>query len=75
MAAHVPAVAVAVRNLYRDIYAAGIGLVWVVGRILYVHGYAKATEKRGLGFFIQAIATTVLWAGSLGTVVWRIVHV
>ena len=57
-----------------DIYAAGIGLVWVVGRFLYIRGYAQAVEKRGRGFFIQAIANTVLWAGALGAIVWRIVH-
>ena len=57
-----------------DISAAGLGLVWIVGRILYVYGYAKATEKRGPGFYIQALATTVLWVGALGAAIWHIVH-
>ena len=57
-----------------DAIAAVLGLVWVVGRILYIHGYAQATDKRGRGFYIQALATTALWAGALGTIVWRIVH-
>ena len=57
-----------------DIYAAGIGLVWVVGRILYILGYAQAVEKRGRGFAVQALATIVLWVGALGMIIWRIVH-
>src|SRR5260370_31111009 len=36
-----------------DGIAATIGAVWVVGRILYVLGYARAVEKRGPGFAIQ----------------------
>ncbi len=57
-----------------DGMAAAIGLVWIVGRILYMTGYAQAANKRGLGFGIQGLAAAVLWAGSLGTIVWRIVH-
>jgi len=54
--------------------AAALGMVWVVGRILYVHGYAKAAGKRAPGFYVQAFATIVLWAGSIGAIVWRLVQ-
>jgi glutathione S-transferase len=57
-----------------DPIAAAIGLVWIVGRILYVLGYAKATEKRGPGFAIQSIAAIALWLGATGAIVWRLVH-
>ena len=57
-----------------DGIAAALGLVWVVGRILYVLGYAKAVEKRNRGFAIQASATIILWVGSLGAIAWRLVH-
>ena len=32
-----------------DAIAAVLGLVWVVGRILYVHGYARAVKDRSRG--------------------------
>jgi glutathione S-transferase len=54
--------------------AAVLGLVWVIGRMLYIVGYAQAAAKRGPGFYVQALATIVLWVGALGTIVWRIVH-
>jgi len=57
-----------------DIYAAGIGLVWVIGRILYILGYAQAVAKRGRGFAIQALAAIALWVGAFGAIIWRIVH-
>ena len=57
-----------------DISAAALGLVWILGRILYMVGYTKAVQKRGPGFAIQALACVVLWAGSLGAIVWRLVH-
>src|SRR5437764_7377645 len=38
-----------------DIGAAALGLVWIVGRALYLAGYARAVEKRLPGFFIQAL--------------------
>jgi glutathione S-transferase len=57
-----------------DAIAAALGAVWVIGRILYVLGYAKAVEKRGPGFAIQATATIVLWLGAIGAIAWRIIH-
>jgi glutathione S-transferase len=57
-----------------DGIAAGIGLVWVIGRILYVLGYARAVKDRGPGFAIQALAAIALWVGAIGAIVWRIVQ-
>ena len=36
---------------------AAFGLVWVVGRVLYLLGYMTAPEKRGAGFLISLTAT------------------
>ena len=57
-----------------DGIAAGIGLVWVIGRILYVLGYARAVKDRGPGFAIQALAAIALWVGAIGAIVWRLVQ-
>ena len=57
-----------------DGIAGTIGAVWVIGRILYVLGYAKSVEKRGPGFAIQALATIALLFGAIGAIVWRLVH-
>lgn len=56
-----------------DAIAAGIGAVWIIGRIVYFIGYSQAAAKRGPGFAIQAIAAIALWAGALGAVVLRLV--
>ena len=52
-----------------DRWAAVIGLVWIIGRALYIQGYAQAANKRGTGFAIQALATVVLWGGALIAVI------
>jgi glutathione S-transferase len=55
-----------------DLIAAGIGLVWILGRILYLTGYSRAAEARGPGFGIQALAAAVLLFGALGRIVWMV---
>lgn len=55
---------------WNDVIAAGLGVVWIVGRILYLTGYAKAADARSLGFGIQALATGVLLFGALGRLIW-----
>ena len=57
-----------------DRIAAAIGAVWIIGRILYLTGYARAAEARGPGFGIQALATGVLLFGALGRIVWTAVQ-
>jgi glutathione S-transferase len=39
---------------------AALGLVWVIGRILYMTGYMADPEKRSLGFLISAVAQILL---------------
>ena len=56
-----------------DAIAAGIGAVWIIGRIVYFIGYSKAAAKRGPGFMIQGITAIALWAGALGAIVLRLV--
>lgn len=45
--------------------AAGLGLVWIVGRFMYAQGYAKAAEQRSMGFMVQGIAVLILFGGGL----------
>jgi len=53
-----------------DRVAAGVGLVWIIGRVLYMTGYSRAAGSRSTGFAIQALATGVLLFGALGRLIW-----
>ena len=55
---------------WSDLVAALVGLVWIVGRIVYQMGYVADPKKREAGFLIQAIAVAVLLFGSLGRLVY-----
>jgi glutathione S-transferase len=57
-----------------DAIAAALGVVWIVGRILYMTGYAKAANQRGTGFAIQAAAAGALLFGTIGAILWRLIH-
>ena len=57
-----------------DAMAAALGIVWIVGRILYMTGYSKAASERRLGFAIQSCAAIILWAGATGAILWRLIH-
>jgi glutathione S-transferase len=37
-----------------------LGVVWIVGRVLYMEGYMRDPDKRGLGFGISALAEILL---------------
>src|SRR5438445_12803289 len=50
-----------------DPAAAALGVVWIIGRVLYWTGYSQAAEKRSMGFGIQFIAAAIPWVGVLGT--------
>lgn len=58
---------------WNDLWAAALGLIWIVGRILYFLGYVRDPSKRELGFLIQALATAVLLFGALGRAIYVLV--
>jgi glutathione S-transferase len=57
-----------------DAIAGGVGVIWIIGRVLYMIGYTRSVPQRGPGFAIQALATFALLLGALGAIVWRIIH-
>lgn len=48
-----------------DVWGALLAAVWIVGRILYVLGYAQAADKRGTGFSITVISFAVAVLGGV----------
>jgi uncharacterized membrane protein YecN with MAPEG domain len=56
------------------LWSAGIGAVWLVGRIVYAWGYYQAAEKRTIGFGISSISGLVLLLGSLWGIILTLVH-
>ena len=56
-------------HYWGDMPAAILGLIWIVGRVLYALGYSAAADKRELGFMVQLVATAVLLFGALGKAV------
>jgi glutathione S-transferase len=57
-----------------DVGAALVGVVWIAGRVTYMRGYSEAAEKRELGFFVQTIATGLLWLAALIGVLMSMLH-
>ncbi|MFI4933272.1 MAG: MAPEG family protein [Caulobacterales bacterium] len=49
--------------------ASGVGLVWIVGRTLYMLSYVDNPDKRGQGFALAGLALVTLVVGSLVGVV------
>jgi len=47
------------------LWAAGIGLVFVVGRAVYAAGYQAEPKKRGIGMMLSFIPNTVLLLGGV----------
>lgn len=49
--------------LWGDGWAALVGVVWPVGRIVYALGYYTAADKRGTGFVMTVLPSFVLLIG------------
>lgn len=57
------------------IWAAGIGAVWIIGRILFAWGYYQAAEKRAVGFGISTLAILALLGGSFTGIIMALLKV
>jgi glutathione S-transferase len=57
-----------------DIGAAAIGVVWIVGRIMYFTGYSKAVEKRLPGFYVQTTMCFLLFIGAAVGIATHFTH-
>jgi glutathione S-transferase len=52
-------------SYHSDAIAAALGLVWIIGRIIYMVAYTADAGKRGAGFGIQMLAVLVLMIGTI----------
>jgi glutathione S-transferase len=50
---------------WNQLVAAGLGLVWIVGRIVYMQAYVADPKSRSMGFGITFLATLILMVGAL----------
>ncbi len=48
-----------------DAWAAGVGALWCVGRVLYALAYYKAPEGRATGFTIAITASLLAFGGAI----------
>ena len=47
------------------VWAAGLGVVFIIGRFMYFTGYVKAADKRSAGFGLSMFPTLFLLLGGL----------
>ena len=52
-------------------WAAALGVVFLIGRQIYALAYVKDPASRGPGFLISMLATMVLLVGGLAMTVWQ----
>ena len=57
-----------------DLGAGVIGVIWLVGRVMYAVAYQNDPAKRGTGFMVGMFAIASLWLGGLYGVVDTLVH-
>ncbi len=55
------------------IWAALLGVVWLIGRVLYMRGYYKATEKRVAGFIIGIAISSILLLGAFAGMIYAVI--
>jgi len=60
-------------ELVDPIWAAGLGVVYLIGRIVYRVAYVKDPQGRSAGFAISAVPTVVMLLWVLVVVVYRLV--
>jgi glutathione S-transferase len=57
-----------------DRWAGLVGVVWLVGRVLYVRAYSADASRRGTGFMIGFFSLAIAVVGSAGTILWSLLR-
>jgi len=57
---------------WNELVAAALGVVWIIGRLVYSAGYMADPAKRSTGFLIQFLASAVLLFGALGKIIYSL---
>ena len=52
-------------------WAAVLGMLFIVARILYLQGYVADPKKRGAGFGLGMLPMLILLLGGLGGAIWE----
>jgi len=55
---------------WNELVAAGLGIMWIIGRLAYSVGYMADPAKRSTGFLIQLLACAILLFGALGKIAY-----
>jgi glutathione S-transferase len=58
---------------WNQLLAAGLGLVWIIGRFLYMTGYVREPKQREIGFGLSALATVILLIGAIAGAVHALI--
>ena len=53
-----------------DELSAGLGVLWIIGRIIYMRSYIRDPASRSLGFGVQFVATAILLVSALISAIW-----
>jgi glutathione S-transferase len=59
---------------FNPLWAAALGVIYLVGRQIYAAAYAKDPAKRSLGFGLSFMPMAALLIGGLIGAVWHLVH-
>jgi hypothetical protein len=59
-------------HYFNPLYAAALGVPYLVGRMIYATAYVRDPKSRGMGFVTGALPTLVLIAGGLVGAIMRL---
>lgn len=55
-------------------WAAALGTVWIIGRLVYFRSYVRDPRSRALGFALTAIPSLSMLAMALARLAWQLIR-